>query len=386
MTDANEGVENVHEFPHGDSAAASDDSLRLGSSTEMQVLPGLDHVDEQQESESKSLGGISANSSSRSDGSSVDRHEHPLESLGGVGGTTKHGLKSIRKAIAKHQVRSAFLAILALFIVDSLTQVSHSSLAKAVFGVGSFLELALIVFLLAKLVMYLARRLTSKATKVTKAQIGLARRRRHPSPEYLQARDLQQRYRAAWDEYGTEVNAAEATLKYFADPKGKRICSGGGVVVYERWIQTPQGGGSIIGVSARANDATLERQRLTATRMLAFGIFSLAAPKKIRSGHAYVSIEGPEVNGVAVFPPSKNAGPVAFDFAARINAAARQAQASEKERLVFVKSAKKELKAARRATDDLDAIEIDYQRAIDALSPEERAEFQDIPEVADEPE
>jgi hypothetical protein len=175
-------------------------------------------------------------------------------------------------------------------------------------------------------------------------------------------------------------------LKYFADPKDKRIISGGGVVVYERWIQTPQGGGSIIGVSARTDDSTLERQRLTATRMLAFGIFSLAAPKKIRSGHAYVSIEGPEVNGVAVFPPGKNAGPIAFDFAARINAAARQAKASEKERLVFVKSAKKELKAARRATDDLEAIEIEYQRAIDALAPEEKADFQDIPEVADEPE
>ena len=250
MTDANEDVENVDEFPHGESAVSSDDSLRLGSSTKIQDLPWSTRVDDKRASESEPLGAYSASSSSWSNGSSDDRLEYPLESLGGVGGTTKYGLKNIREAIVKHQVRSAFLAILALFFADSFSQFSHSSLVHTVLVVGSFLELALIVFLLIKLVMYLARRLTSKAAKVTKAQIGLARRRRHPSPEYLQARDLQHRYRAAWDEYGTEVDEAEATLKYFADPKGRRIFSGGGVVVYERWIQTPQGGGSIIGVSA----------------------------------------------------------------------------------------------------------------------------------------
>lgn len=385
MVDANGDVECVDEFPYGESAVCSDDSLRLESSTKTQDPSLPTGNDGQRESEPGLPGTYSASSSSWSIGSSNDRPEYPLESPGGVGGTTKYGLKNIREAIVQHQVRSAFLAIFVLFFADSLMQASHSSFFNTVLVVASFLELALIVFLLAKLVMYLARRLTSKATKVTKAQIGLARRRRHPSPEYLQARDLQHRYRAAWDEYGTEVDEAEAALKYFADPKGKRIISGGGVVVYERWIQTPQGGGSIIGVSAKADDSTLERQRLTATRMLAFGIFSLAAPKKIRSGHAYVSIEGPEVNGVAVFPPGKNAGPIAFDFAARINAAARQAKASEKERLVFVKSAKKELKAARRATDDLEAIEIEYQRAIDALTPEEKADFQDIPRTGDQP-
>ena len=385
MTDANEDVEGVDEFPHGESAVSSDDSLRLGSSTKTQDQSLPTRIDEQRQSESGLFGADSASSSSWSNDSNNDSPEYPLESLGGVGGTTKYGLKNIREAIVQHQVRSAFQAIFALFFADSLSQFSHSSLAHTVLVVGSFLELALIVFLLAKLVTYLARRLTSKATKVAKVQIGLVRRRRHPSPEYLQAKDIQRRYRAAWDKYGTEVDKADAELKYFADPKGKRIISGGGVVVYERWIQTPQGGGPIIGVSAKADDSTLERQRLTATRMLAFGIFSLAAPKKISSGHAYVSIAGPEVNGVAVFPPGENAGPNAFDFAARINAAARQAEASEKERLVFVKSAKKTLMAARRATDDLDAIEIEYQRAIDALTPEEKADFQDIPRTGDEP-
>ena len=117
----------------------------------------------------------------------------------------------------------------------------------------------------------------------------------------------------------------------------------GGVILYERWIKTPQSEGSLVGVKASAADESSISQRLTVTRMVGLGVFSLATPKRKMLGNAYVVIEGPEVSGVATFSAknNKNAGPTAFAFAARINNAAREAARvnSERRKLLLTENA-----------------------------------------------
>lgn len=142
-----------------------------------------------------------------------------------------------------------------------------------------------------------------------------------------------------------ELSKMETELLLLESPQGRRVASGGGVQVYERWISTPQGSGSIVGVNASAEDSTGISKRLTATRMLTLGVFSLAAPKKKGVGHAYVVIEGPEVNGVAVFEGNKSqgAGPAAFELAAAINNAARAAVANEKSRSSRIRELRKQI-------------------------------------------
>ncbi|MEI8228969.1 MAG: hypothetical protein WCH77_12015 [Planctomycetota bacterium] len=144
-------------------------------------------------------------------------------------------------------------------------------------------------------------------------------------------------YAKAASENALRVDAITKELNYLNDPRGKLVGAGGGVPgvkVYERWIDTPQGSGSIVGVKATAEDNTSINKRLSATRIVALGIFALAAPKKSGSGHAYVVIEGPHVNGVATFAGTKSesAGPAAFSFAALVNNAARNALVIESTR------------------------------------------------------
>jgi hypothetical protein len=128
--------------------------------------------------------------------------------------------------------------------------------------------------------------------------------------------------------------AAKKELAELQDPKGRRVAAGGGVQVFQRWVVTPQGSGSIIGVTASAEDNTSINKRITATRLVGLGVFALAAPKKKGGGNAYVVIEGPHISGVATFTGDKqqSVGPKAFALAASINNAARQAAADEPHR------------------------------------------------------
>ncbi|NBO55575.1 MAG: hypothetical protein EBU84_13515 [Actinobacteria bacterium] len=139
----------------------------------------------------------------------------------------------------------------------------------------------------------------------------------------------QKSLRKAQRSSGSDLLKLQRQLANLKDPKGKLVGRGGGVKVFERWIETPQGSGPIVGVSASAEDNTSINKRLSVTRMVTLGVFSLAAPKKSGGGHAYVVIEGPSVSGVATFQGTKNqtAGPQAFKLAATINNTARAAVA-----------------------------------------------------------
>ncbi|WP_415395271.1 hypothetical protein ACMTN4_08350 [Rhodococcus globerulus] len=195
------------------------------------------------------------------------------------------------------------------------------------------------------------------------------------SPEVQQAltltKDRKKSYKRKAKEYDQRVKVAQLTLDALKDQKGRRLKNVGGVVLFERWIETPQGSGSIIGVKATAADESSIKQRLTATRIVALGVFALAAPKKSGGGNAYVVVDGPKVSGVATISgkSNTNAGPDAFAFAAAVNNAARAEEIAASTRPRDIESASK---ALTQASDNADLMrEKDlYSAAIDALPAE----------------
>lgn len=196
-------------------------------------------------------------------------------------------------------------------------------------------------------------------------------KRSEMSPKLLAAIEVAQDARAQYHHLSREhrhrVTAAEAEIARLKDPKGRRLGFCGGIVLWERWIQTPQSEGPLIGVRAEAHDDTSISQRLTVTRMVAFGIFSLAAPKRKTTGNAYVVVEGPDVNGVGMAPD----GPEAYNFAAVINNAAHAAEVFQAELPARLAAARRELSAARDES-QVEAAHREYEKALQALPPAQR--------------
>jgi len=129
-----------------------------------------------------------------------------------------------------------------------------------------------------------------------------------------------QELKAAQWEREKGINAAQKELTGLRDPKGKRLAYYRGVSVYERWIATPHGEGPIAGTQASV-DAQAS-SRITATRLLAIGVFAFAARKK--TGAVYLSIDNPQLASVVECPQNDNAA--ARQFAFRIITAAREAE------------------------------------------------------------
>jgi len=134
----------------------------------------------------------------------------------------------------------------------------------------------------------------------------------------------------------------------------------------------------LTGVKATAADESSVTQRLTVTRMMAFGIFSLAAPKKKGHGNAYVVIEGPELSGVAVIAAtgSNSPGSAAFAFAADVNNTARLAEKFAEAQPRLIQSAKEQLDIAK---DDslVQQAPTAYREAVDSVPAEYREKFTD---------
>lgn len=158
-------------------------------------------------------------------------------------------------------------------------------------------------------------------------------------------RDAQKALSSVTRTQGKSLKSVKKELAELEDMKGRRIATGGGVQVFQRWIVTPQGSGSIIGVTASAEDNTSINKRLTATRLVALNVFALAAPKKKGGGNAYVVIEGPHISGVAAFSGDKQqtVGPKAYSLAAQINNAARQAAADAPHRPAKIEALKQKI-------------------------------------------
>lgn len=172
------------------------------------------------------------------------------------------------------------------------------------------------------------------------------------------------------------LTAAKKELGELQDQKGRRVAAGGGVQVFQRWIVTPQGSGSIIGVTASAEDNTSINKRITATRLVGLGVFALAAPKKKGGGNAYVVIEGPHISGVASFSGDKqqSVGPKAFALAASINNAARQAANDEPHRPARIESIKEKI-AVIESAPEIAAASLQVHNAINALPEDLRDVF-----------
>lgn len=197
-----------------------------------------------------------------------------------------------------------------------------------------------------------------------------------------EAKEARSLYRQTSKRYEAAVRKATEELELIRGPRGRRLIKEAGIVVWERWIDTPQGGGPIFGVRASAADESNIRQRFTATRMLAFGVFALAAPKSKTGGHAYVVIEGPTVSGVATLSAESNAkaGPAAYDLAARINNLARKAEEAEGSRPQKIEVAKKTLEQAKDQR-HLKSAAARYSAAVAALPTEHALRFKDAPKA-----
>jgi len=79
-------------------------------------------------------------------------------------------------------------------------------------------------------------------------------------------------------------------------------------------------GGLVFGASAHVETAADARRRVTATRVLALGVFALAAKKQ--TGNVYLTVQHPDFEFVVEVPVKKETK--AREFAAKINNAAKR--------------------------------------------------------------
>lgn len=82
----------------------------------------------------------------------------------------------------------------------------------------------------------------------------------------------------------------------------------------------------VAGLTARVEDSGALNRRITATRIVAIGVFALAAKKKQDDREVYLTIEGPTTGILKTVEMKKNkdAGTQARLFANRINLLGRQ--------------------------------------------------------------
>lgn len=93
-----------------------------------------------------------------------------------------------------------------------------------------------------------------------------------------------------------------------------------GVFLTENAITYKDQGGPLIGAVARVENAADIQSRVTATRLLAIGIFAFA--KKKQSGHVYLTVEHPDYEFLVEVPVKKETP--ARAFASKINNAAKK--------------------------------------------------------------
>jgi hypothetical protein len=130
------------------------------------------------------------------------------------------------------------------------------------------------------------------------------------------------------------VRDALAAYEVVVSSKGRLLASYFGVSVYERFIETPHGQGSIAGVQASVDSQP--SSRITATRLVTLGVFALAARKN--TGALYLSIDTPEFASVVEVHQSNQLQ--ARDFAARLVNQRRKMLDDEAARALRVEAAR----------------------------------------------
>lgn len=122
--------------------------------------------------------------------------------------------------------------------------------------------------------------------------------------------------RAARAERRDELRARLAERSAAKPAKGESFA---GVKLKGGRIEYKGQGGSVAGAVARVESAADVRRRVTATRVLAVGVFALAAKKQV--GHVFLTVEGDGFEFVVEVPVKLEAQ--ARAFAARVNSAAK---------------------------------------------------------------
>ncbi|MEV0716786.1 hypothetical protein [Asanoa sp. NPDC050611] len=173
-------------------------------------------------------------------------------------------------------------------------------------------------------------------------------------------RNAQRSLRSAERAHAKQVRQAQSALSEVTNPDGKRIGSYGGVKLHELAVHTPNGRGDLIGASATVDTAgnLVLSKRPTLTRMAAGGLLlgplgalgSLAfqKTKKHDARELYLLIETPDLASVVKCPADE--GLKARSFAAKINTAAKQAEAIAAARPGQIQEARKTLASAEADT------------------------------------
>jgi hypothetical protein len=212
----------------------------------------------------------------------------------------------------------------------------------------------IVVILVAAVVggLLLARKRAGRSAEEVEAQQEL-KAARAEAREATRSRDQQLKpAKAKVDQaakaHRMRVADAQKLLNEAKDTKGRRLAAYRGVTLYERWIDTPHGSGRVGGVQASV-DAQLS-SRFTATRLLAFGVFALAAKKK--TGTIYLSIDGPDVASVVECPKDDNT--TARQFAVKVMNAGKQARRLDEEQPAKIEAAIRGLGSANADTGAID--------------------------------
>jgi hypothetical protein len=170
---------------------------------------------------------------------------------------------------------------------------------------------------------------------------------------------------AAEKAHSRRVRQAEQTLSALRSSTGARLASYRGITLFERWIKTPQGEGSLIGGQATADTAgnLALSKRPTLTRMAAGGLLlgpvgvlgSLAFQKKQMADkrELYLMVETGDFAAVVQCPADD--GMKARQFAARINTAAIAASKAEVGRPEAIRQADARLVAVKADTTAIEA-------------------------------
>lgn len=285
--------------------------------------------------------------------------------------------KNLKNWIYGHKVLSWILGIFAFSRLLSIVLNSKSATTSLLLQI-----LGMIVFLLSVAAIgYLIERIIS-GLKLRYSHSPKSNLEQIPNEYRIQFEtvcDLQNKYNNALRAQSSDLKKLAKQKKAIENPKGKWISMSGGITLHERWIKTPQGQGPLYGVRAEASDNSSVRQRLTVTRMATLGVFSLAAPKAKGSGNAYVTIEGPQISGVAKFSGNnKQAGPKAYALAAKINNAARAAETNENSRRQSMSEISKAMAVLEGNNPELLRLRNQYAQAVASLPSELCSKFPDI--------
>lgn len=153
-----------------------------------------------------------------------------------------------------------------------------------------------------------------------------------------------------------EIVRLERSLAYMSHPKGDLIAEDGGIIVWSKWIKTPESEGSIMGVRAKVAGASSDQ----ASGSLFAGLFSenksSTAPATAAGDfQAHIVVNGNGFAGVGVLrggdvrKVEKNAA----ELADTINATARSAEAFIPRQPEYIERFTQELEVRRNGGGEL---------------------------------